>query len=96
MKPSEALALHREAVRAIVLKHNATNPRVFGSVLRREDTESSDLDILIEPTPKTSLMDVARIQVELERLLGVKIDVLTPMALPVKFRQKVISEAQVI
>ncbi|MDZ4296892.1 MAG: nucleotidyltransferase family protein [Moraxellaceae bacterium] len=96
MKPSEALALHREAIRTIVLKHNATNPRVFGSVLCGKDTESSDLDILIEPTPKTSLMDVARIQVELERLLGVKIDVLTPMALPVKFRQKVILEAQII
>lgn len=96
MKPSEALALHREAIRAIVLKHNATNPRVFGSVLQREDTESSDLDILIEPNEKTSLMDVARIQVEFEHLLGVKIDVLTPMALPVKFRQKVVLEAESI
>ena len=69
------------------------NARVFGSVLRGEDTEQSDLDILIDPTPKTSLMDVAAIQIELEELLGVSVDVLTPKALPEKFRFDVIAEA---
>jgi predicted nucleotidyltransferase len=57
------------------------------------DGEDSDLDILIDPTPKTSLMDVAKIQIELEAILGVKVDVLTPNALPDSFRHIVLSEA---
>lgn len=67
---------------------------MFGSVLRGEDTELSDLDILIDPTPKTSLMDVAAIEIELEEMLGVAVHVLTPKALPEKIRSKVIAQAQ--
>ncbi len=77
----------------MVLAHRAKNPRVFGSVLSGQDTEDSDLDILIDTTPSTSLMDVAAIQVELESLLGVSVDVLTPNALPDKFRDSVIAQA---
>lgn len=93
MKPSLALASHRESIRRIVEAHRACNARVFGSVVHGDDTEDSDLDILIDPTPETTLMDVAAIQVELQRLLGVSVDVLTPRALPDKFRSLVISEA---
>lgn len=93
MKPSEALASNRAAIRHVVDSHHACNARVFGSVLRGEDTESSDLDLLIDPTPETTLMDVATIQVELERMLGVSVDVLTPRALPDAFRSFVLSEA---
>lgn len=93
MKPSEALASSRAAIRHVVESHRASNARVFGSVLRGLDTDSSDLDILIDPTPETTLMDVAAIQVELQRLLGVSVDVLTPRALPVKFRNVVLAEA---
>lgn len=93
MKPSEALALHRAAIRRVVESHHARNARVFGSVLRGHDTDSSDLDILIDTTPETTLMDVATIQVELQRLLGVSVDVLTPKALPDKFRNLVLAEA---
>lgn len=73
--------------------HHAGNARVFGSVLHGADTDGSDLDILIDSTPETTLMDVAAIQVELQRLLGVSVDVLTPRALPDAFRSRVISEA---
>ena len=65
----------------------------LGSVAHGTDGENSDLNILIDPTPKTSLMDVAKIQVELEGLLGVKVDVLTPNALPDSFRHIVLAEA---
>jgi predicted nucleotidyltransferase len=68
--PSLALASHREGIRRVVAAHRACNPRVFGSVAHGDDTEDSDLDILIDPTPETTLMDVAAIQVELQRLLG--------------------------
>ncbi len=93
MKPSIALYANRDAVRRIVESHRARNARVFGSVLHGDDTDESDLDILIDPTPDTTLMDVAAIQVELERLLGVAVDVLTPKALPEKCRETVVAEA---
>ena len=93
MKPSEALALHRAAIRSVVESHRARNARVFGSVLHGQDTDSSDLDILVDPTSETTLMDVAAIQVELQRLLDVSVDVLTPKALPDKFRRVVLAEA---
>lgn len=93
MKPSTALQAHRAAIRTVVERHRARNARVFGSVLHDDDQEGSDLDILIEPTPSTTLMDVAAIQVELEKLLGVSVDVLTPNALPDKFRSSVLAEA---
>lgn len=93
MKPSTVFENKRDVIRAVVARHNASNARVFGSVVHGNDNEASDLDILIDPTPKTSLMDVAKIQVELEALLGVKVDVLTPNALPEKFRHVVLAEA---
>ena len=93
MRPSTALESHREAIVQIVESRNALNPRVFGSVAHGTDGDGSDLDILIDPTPETSLMDVAKIQIELEAILGVKVDVLTPNALPDSFRHIVLAKA---
>lgn len=93
MKPSQALASHREAIRRVVATHRARNARVFGSVIHGNDTEESDLDILIDPTPETTLLDIGAIRHELLQLLGVPVDVLTPKALPEKFRDTVLSEA---
>lgn len=93
MRPSIALNAHREAIRAIALRHRVINPRVFGSVLRGEDTEDSDLDLLVEPTAETTLFDIGGIRHELKQLLGVTVDVLTPDALPERFRQRVLDEA---
>ena len=94
MKPSLALAKHRDAIRQIVLSHRAFNPRVFGSVARGDDSDGSDLDLLVEPFPDTSLLDVACIQVELEALLGLPVDVVTPLFLSKSFRDQVVLEAQ--
>ncbi len=94
MRPSEALNLYRDRIREIVLSHRVTNPQVFGSVLRGEDTEESDLNILVEPTADTTLFDIGAIQFELSELLDVSIDVLTPRALPESFRHIVEQGAQ--
>lgn len=96
MRPSIALNTHREAIRIIALSHRVTNPRVFGSVLRGEDTEDSDLDILVEPTDETTLMDIAKIQMELKHLLKINVDVLTPRALPEKWRGRVLQKAMAL
>ena len=93
MKPSVALASHRATIRRVVESHRASNPRVFGSVVRGDDTEDSDLDILVDPTPDTTLFDIGAIRHELLQLLGVPVDVVTPMALPDKLRDSVLSEA---
>ncbi len=93
MKPSEALNTHRAAIRKIVASHRALNVRVFGSVLHGDDTETSDLDLLIDPTSDTTLFDIGAIMHELQELLGVPVDVLTPKALPIRIRAKVIEEA---
>ncbi len=94
MKPSEALKANRAEIHRIVQMNNALNARVFGSVLHGEDTESSDLDLLVDTTPQTSLLDIARIKKGLQTVLGVPVDVLTPKALPEKFRALVLAEAQ--
>lgn len=96
MRPSEALRLHHAEIQQIVEQHHACNACVFGSVLHGDDTENSDLDLLVDPTSQTSLMDIARIQHKLQSLLGVPVDVLTPKALPQRFRNQIISEAIVI
>ena len=96
MKPSHVLNMHRQAIRQIVQAHNATNARVFGSVSQGLDDASSDLDILVDPTPQTSLFDIGAIRRELKQLLGVKVDVLTPNALPDSFRSHVLGQAQPI
>lgn len=93
MRPSQALQQNRSAIREVILKHHAVNPRVFGSVLHGNDEEGSDLDILVERTDGTSLFDIVRIKFELEDLLGVDVDVLTPDALHNKFREAVLAEA---
>lgn len=96
MRPSKALDSNRDAIRRVVEAHRARNARVFGSALHGRDTEDSDLDILIDPTPDTTLFDIGAIRVELRRLLGVRVDVLTPNALPERFKAVVLAEARPI
>ena len=93
MKPSTALANHQNAIRTIVLAHKAGNPRVFGSVASGDDRDGSDIDILVDPAPGMTLLDLGAIRHELKTLLGVDVDVLTPKSLPAKFRERVLSEA---
>jgi predicted nucleotidyltransferase len=96
MKPSIAYQQHRESIRQIVERHNAKNPRVFGSVLHGQDTDGSDLDILIDTTDETSLFDLGAIRTELTELLGVEVDVLTPGSLPDRWKMAVLNEARAV
>jgi predicted nucleotidyltransferase len=93
MKPSEALNMHRESIRRIITSNRTLNPRVFGSVANGTDTDISDLDILVDATSKTTLMDIGMIRHQLLNLLKIPVDVLTPKALPEEMRSQIISEA---
>ena len=96
MRPSVAYHKHRDSIKRIVEMHHALNPRIFGSVLDNQDTEDSDLDLLVDTTDETSLFDIGAIGAELTELLGVKVDVLTPDALPERWKTEVLSKALAI
>jgi predicted nucleotidyltransferase len=93
MRPSEVLPRYRETIRQLVLQAGMANPRVFGSVVHGEDSEDSDLDILVDPAPRASLLAMERLQAQLATVTGVKIDLRTPEEIHPKFREKVLSEA---
>jgi len=93
MKPSDALHTHRDKIRRAVESHRVCNGRIFGSVIHGNDRDGSDLDVLVDTLPGTTLFDLGGLQVELEELLGIPIDVLTPGDLPSKFREQVLAEA---
>ena len=93
MKPSTALDTYRDEIRNRALRHRVCNVRVFGSVVHGTDTDDSDLDLLVDPLPGTTLMDIGAIRFELNRLLTIPVDVVTPRALPARFRQQIIEEA---
>lgn len=84
---------NRDVIRQVVAAHHARNARVFGSAAAGLDTDDSDLDLLIDPTPDTTLLDIGAIRHELTTRLGVKVDVVTPMALPDTFRDAVLAAA---
>jgi predicted nucleotidyltransferase len=94
MKPSILFEQKRHDIRRIASRFSVANPRVFGSVLHGDDAEGSDLDLLVDPLPETTLLDLGGLQGELEDLLGVRVDVRTPNGLPEKFRARVLAEAQ--
>lgn len=94
MKPSDALDAHRSELRQLVSRHGLSRPRVFGSVLTETDTEESDLDLLVEPTESTTLLTLAGLQIDAEKLLGVAVSILTPNGLPPKFRDRVLQQAE--
>ncbi|RXZ43701.1 nucleotidyltransferase [Crenobacter cavernae] len=94
MRPSAVLDLKRSAIREAANRFRTANPRVFGSVLHGTDQDGSDLDLLVDALPGTTLFDLGGLQEELESLLGVHVDLLTPADLPPKFRAQVLAEAQ--
>ena len=97
MKPSEVLEKNREAIREVTRRNKAANPRVFGSVARGEDRLDSDLDILVDALPGTTLFDLGGLLEELQDLMaGTEIHLLTPGDFPTKMRDRVLEEAKPI
>lgn len=94
MRPSLALQRHRDAVYLAASRFRTVNPRVFGSALHGTDGHNSDLDLLVDVLPGATLFDLGGLQDELEQLLGVPVDVVTPRDLPVGFRAVVLAEAR--
>lgn len=94
MRPSHALADRKEKILEVVARFHVSNVRVFGSVVHGTDKDGSDLDLLVDPRPGTTLFDLGGLQVALEDMLGVPVDVVTPEDLPARIRARVVSEAR--
>ena len=84
---------HRRKMNAAAAQRGATNLRVFGSVARGEDTEASDIDLLVDLAPGTGLLGLIGLQRELAELLGTKVDLVPASGLKVDVRDVVLAEA---
>lgn len=91
--PSQAPTSGRETIRRLAALHRTVNPRTYGSVLAGSDREDSDLDVLVEPLPETTLVDLGGLQDALKEALGVRVDVKTPLDLPSHIRAGVLHSA---
>ncbi|ANH68833.1 nucleotidyltransferase family protein [Mitsuaria sp. 7] len=94
MKPSEALALKRDQLAAIVARYPTTNLRVYGSVVHGKDQDNEELDLLVDALPGATLFHLGGLYNDLEELLGVPVCLLTPPEVPIKYRSQVLAEAR--
>jgi hypothetical protein len=90
---NEILREKREEILRIAAKHGAYNVRIFGSVARGVADEQSDVDVLVELEPGRSLMDLGGLLMDLQELLGRRVDVVTERGLRSRIRDRVLSEA---
>ncbi len=94
MRPSVVFEQNRALIREVASRYRVANPRVFGSVLHGDDKDGSDIDIVVDTIPGTSLFDLTGLQAELEEALGVPVDVVTSTGLHRFIRDEVLAEAQ--
>lgn len=93
-RPSSALAANRDQVLALARAHGARNVRVFGSVARGMDRESSDLDLLVDADATVTLFSLAGLELALAQLLDVRVEVRTPAEISRHIRDRVLAEAR--
>ncbi len=89
----ERLSARREAILAAAARRHASNVRVFGSVARGQDTDTSDVDLLVDLDPEARPLDLLELGCDLEDELGVRVDVGTPASLRAFLRDEVLAEA---
>jgi hypothetical protein len=93
MSPNELLHTKREDILRVASKRGASNVRVFGSVARGEDDSKSDIDLLVDLEPGRSIFDLGGLLMDLQDLLGHKVDVVTERGLRERIRERVLKEA---
>lgn len=93
MNPLDLLLHHRADMLRLAAVHGATDVRVFGSVARGEADEASDIDILVRLAPERSLFDLGGLLMDLQDLLGRRVDLVTERGLRPRLRERVLREA---
>ena len=86
----------REAIQQIAARHGAYNIRLFGSTVRGDDTAKSDIDLLEETGPETSSWFPAGLVLDLQDILGRRVEVVTEKAINPAIRENVLREAKPI
>ena len=94
MRPSQALASQRDQILALAAARGANSLRVFGSVAKGLDHEGSDVDLLVDMPEGTSLLRIVGLQLEIEAVLGVKVDLCTERELHPALRDRILAEAR--
>jgi hypothetical protein len=90
----EVIGDKREAILALAAKYGASNVRVFGSVAEGKADETSDVDFLVDMEPGRSLFDLGGLLMDLQELVGRKVDVVTEAGLHWYIRDRVIQQAR--
>jgi hypothetical protein len=80
----------------VLREYDVGKASLFGSVVRGEDSPDSDIDILVEFSGEKSLMDLAGLRIDLEELLGRKVDVLTFESLHPLLKNRILAEQKEI
>ncbi len=96
MTSKDLLEEKRDQILRIASGHGAHNIRVFGSVARGDADESSDIDLLVDFEPDRSLLDHAALVLDLEELLGRKVDVVTEKGIYWLLRRRILKEARAL
>ncbi|MGC1121519.1 MAG: nucleotidyltransferase family protein [Candidatus Methanofastidiosia archaeon] len=86
----------RSIIIEILRKHDVKRASLFGSVITGEATEDSDIDLLVEFEGRKSLLDLAGLKIELEEVLGKKVDVLTYKSLHPLLKERILEEQEAI
>lgn len=94
MSHPELINSHRDEILRVAASYGASNLRLFGSVVRGEDDESSDIDLLVDLEPGRTLLDLGGLLMDLRQLLGVAVDVATVKMLKPRIRERVLREAK--
>ncbi len=84
---------HRQAIMNLAQKYGAKNIRIFGSVARGEAREDSDIDVLVDLEAGRSLLDMGGFLMDLQDLLGCRVDVVTAKGLRERIRNRVLKES---
>ena len=86
----------KQKILPILRQRDVARAAIFGSFVRGENIEASDVDLLVEFDGEKSLLDLAGLKIELEELLGQRVDVLTYNSLHPLLKEKILNEQKVI
>lgn len=93
MTTADVLKRHRAEVLRLAAHYGATEVRVFGSVARGDADEASDIDFVVRMNPGRSVFDIGGLLMDLQDLLGRRVDVVTEKGLRPRIRERVLREA---
>ena len=94
MRPSQRLASQRDRILGLAKARGASGLRVFGSVAKGIDRDDSDIDLLVDLPAGTSLLRIVGLQLEIEDVLGVKVDLCTEIELHPELKERILAEAR--